>query len=74
MIRIKLRTLLDDKVFNEGHRITLNEVAKNTGLSRTTLNRIANIPGYNASTDGLNELCKYFNCTPCELLEYVPDK
>ncbi len=73
MIRIKLRTLLDDKSFKERRRITLNEVATETSVSRTTLNRIANVAGYNATTDALNELCKYFECTPCELLEYVPD-
>lgn len=74
MIRIKLRALLDDKSFQERRRITLNEVANKTGVSRTTLNRIANVPGYNATTDALNELCTYFECTPCELLEYVPDE
>lgn len=73
MIRIKLKHLLDDKAFKEGRRITLNEVAEVTGIARATLNRIANIPGYNTNTDNLDALCKYFEVTPCELLEFVPD-
>ncbi len=74
MIRFKLRALLDDKSFRENSRITLNTVARDTNISRTTLNRIVNVRGYNATTDAINELCKYFDCTPCELLEYVPDE
>lgn len=73
MIRIKLKQLLDDKVFRDGRRITLNEVSEVTGIARATLNRIANIPGYNTNTDNLDALCKYFDCTPCELLDFVLD-
>lgn len=74
MIRIKLRQLLDDKAFKDGRRITLNEVSEVTGIARATLNRIANIPGYNTTTDNLDALCLYFACTPCELLEHVVGK
>lgn len=73
MIRIKLKQLLDDKAFKDGRRITLNEVSDVTGIARATLNRIANIPGYNTNTDNLDALCKYFGCTPCELLDFVGD-
>lgn len=74
MIRIKLRQLLDDKAFAEGRKITLNEVAEVTGIARATLNRIANIPGYNTTTDNLDALCGYFGCTPGDLLEHIPDR
>lgn len=74
MIRIKLRQLLDDKAFSERRRITLNEVADEAGISRPTLTRIANVPGYNTNTDTINALCAYLKCTPCDLLEYVPDE
>lgn len=73
MIRIKLRQLLDDKAFRERRRITLNEVSEVAGIARATLNRIANVPGYNTTTDNINVLCRYLECTPCELLEYVAD-
>jgi len=71
MIRVLLKKLLDDKVFKQKERITLNDVAKDTGISRATLNRVANTPGYNTNTDTINALCEYFECTPCELMEYV---
>ena len=74
MIRIHFKTLLDDKSFRERRRIALKEVSESTGLSRTTLHRIANEPGYGVSTLALNALCRYFGCTPCELLSYVEDE
>lgn len=73
MIRIKLRGMLDDKCFKERRKISLNEVSEITGISRTTVNRIVNQPGYNATLDAVDALCRYFGCTPGELLEYVPD-
>lgn len=74
MIRVLLKKLLDDKVFENKEKITLNQVSDDTGISRATLNRIANTPGYNTNTDTINALCKYFECTPCELMEYIPGK
>ena len=74
MIRVLLKKVLDDKVFEKKEKITLNQVSDETGISRATLNRIANTPGYNTNTDTINALCKYFECTPSELMEYVPDE
>ena len=71
MIRVLLKQLLDEKAFNERRRITLNEVSDVTGISRATLTRIANVPGYNTNTDTIDTLCKYFACTPEELLLYI---
>ena len=73
MIRIKLKQLLDDKAFKEGRRITLNEVSARTGIARATINRIANKPGYNTTTDNIEALCRYLDCTPCDLIELVSD-
>ena len=73
MIRIKLKQLLDDKAFKEGRRITLNEVSVQTGIARATINRIANKAGYNTTTDNIEALCRYLDCTPCDLIELVSD-
>jgi putative transcriptional regulator len=73
MIRVLLKQLLDEKAFKERRRITMNEVSEKTGISRPTLTRIANIPGYNTNTDTINSLCEYFSCTPGELLTYIKD-
>jgi len=74
MIRLLVKKLLDDKSFRDKEKITLNEVAKKTSISRATLNRVANTPGYNTNTDTINALCKYFECSPGELMEYIPDE
>lgn len=73
MIRVLLRQQLDKKAFAERRRITLKEVSENTGISKATLSRIANVPGYNTNTDTIDALCKYFDCSINELLEQVPD-
>lgn len=74
LIRVLLKQMLDDKSFAEKRRITLNEVSKETGISRATLTRISNVPGYNTNTDTINALCKYFERMPCDLLEYYKDE
>lgn len=71
MIRILFRQHLDNKSFRERRRISLEEVCAQTGLSRPTVSRIANIPGYITSTDTIERLCRYFECTPGELLALV---
>lgn len=62
---------MDKKAFAERRRITINEVAKATGISRTTLSRIVNIPGYNTNTNTIDALCRYFSCRINELVERV---
>ena len=69
MIRILFRQALDEKSFREGRRITLNEVSKETGIPRTTLTRISNVPGYNTNTETISALCDYFEIEPEELLK-----
>ena len=70
MIRVLLKQMLDDKSFKEKRRITLNEVSELTGISRATLTRVANVPGYNTNTDTIDALCIYFECQPGDLLEF----
>ena len=69
MIRILFKQTLDEKSFKEGRRITLNEVSDETGISRPTLTRISNVPGYNTET--ISALCDYFEIEPGELLMKV---
>lgn len=71
MIRFRLRERLADLEFQEGRRITLGEVAEATGITRTTLSRIANNRGYNTTTDNLDALCRYFGCGLSDIAEYV---
>jgi putative transcriptional regulator len=73
MIRYRIQELIAEKHFREGHRVTLLELAKATGISRVTLSKMVNQRGYATLTDHLDRLCKYFNCKLSDLAEYVPD-
>ena len=73
MIRVLFKQMLDDKAFREKRRITLSEVSEETGISRATLTRVANTPGYNTNTDTIDILCAYFGCEPGGLLQRVED-
>ena len=71
MIRFHLKELLAEKSFRENRRVTLDEVSKATGIHRTTLSKIANQRGYNATTDILDKLCEYFGVPLEEVAQYV---
>ena len=74
MIRFRIQELIAEKQFQEGRRITMNELSASTGINRVTLSKMINQRGYNTVTDNLNGLCKYFNCRLDQIAEYVPDE
>ncbi len=74
MIRILVKQMLDDKNFTESKRTTLAELCTATGISKTTMNKIVNEPGYNVGMSCIDELCRYFSCQPGDFLKYVEDK
>lgn len=71
MIRFRLKELIAEREFQEGRRVTFNEIAKATGISRTTLSRVTNSFGYSTTTDNLDRLCGYFGCELGQLAERV---
>ncbi len=71
MIRFRLKELIAEKEFQDGKRLTLEQVAKDTGIHRTTLSKIANNKGYNATTDILDKLCEYFEVELSQVAEYI---
>ena len=74
MLRFRLRELIADRQFREGRRVTLDEIAKATGIHRTTLSKIQNIKGYNTTTDVLDKLCEYFDCEIGDLVQRVKEE
>lgn len=72
MIYIQIKELIQAKKAEWGRKITLNEVADSTGISRMTLFRMINNQGYNTVTDHLDKLCAFFECEIHELVKYVP--
>lgn len=70
MIKLRIKKFLEEKNFKEGSKITLNEVARDTGISRATLNRMVNDNNIQTNANNINRLCFYFDCTPCDLIAY----
>lgn len=73
MIRYHLKELIADKEFAERRRITIGEIAKETGINRMTLSRIINHPGHSTVTDNLDALCNYFGCDIEQLITHIKD-
>ena len=70
---IKLKEVIADKEFSENRVITLAEIAKETGIHRTTLSKIANERGYNTGTENIDKLCRFFKCEISDILQYLPE-
>ena len=66
--------MISEKSFQEGRRITIGEVAKETGINRMTLSKMINHKGYSTVTDNLDKLCEYFGCSLGEIAEYIPEE
>lgn len=73
MLRYKLKERIADKEFAERRRITIQEVAEATGITRNTLSRMLNQHGASVRTENLDRLCAYFRCRIEELVEHLPD-
>jgi DNA-binding Xre family transcriptional regulator len=73
LIVIRLRRALDSYEARTGERLTHEELAERTGLSRATLDSIASRRGYNASLRTIERICRALRCAPGELLELAED-
>lgn len=71
MIRFKLKELIAEKQFREDRVVTLAEVARDAGIHRATLSKIANERGYSTGTENVDKLCAYFGCGVADLMQYV---
>lgn len=73
MLRFKLKERIADKEFSERRRITIQEIAETTGITRNTLSKMLNQHGTSVRSENLDRLCSYFGCRIEELVEYVED-
>ncbi|MGG6294468.1 helix-turn-helix domain-containing protein [Leptolyngbya sp. AN02str] len=67
-VRWRLRELMARQ------RVTNKELAEQLGIHPNAVSRMKNqdtLPHIGGET--LNALCKYLNCTPNDLIEYMPD-
>ena len=73
MIRYLLAEVMADFAFRRGKREDWKSVAEATGVHRSTLSKMLNVRGYNASVDSIDRLCTYFQCKVEDLMVHVPD-
>lgn len=73
MIRFKLAEMIEKKLFTDGIRMSISDVASATGLNRMTLSKLLNHRGYSTTTDTVDRLCGYFGCKVEDLMEHLPD-
>lgn len=73
MIYIQIKEAMKARKQACGRKITLNEIAKATGISRMTLSRIINNQTHSTVTSHLDRLCAFFECEINDLVKYVPD-
>ena len=68
MIRIRMDYVLLDK------RMKLKDLAESTGLAVNNLSVLKTNKARAIRFSTLNSLCKALNCTPGDLIEYIPDQ
>jgi len=68
MIRIRLGHLLLDR------NMKLKDLAEQTGLAANNLSILKTNKARAIRFSTLETLCQVLNCTPGELIEFVPDK
>ncbi len=73
MVRYRLSELIAEKKFRDGKRITLEQIAKDTGVHRATLSKLINQRGTNTTVEVIAKLCTYFGVQPGDLVELIPD-
>ena len=68
MIKIHLSRLMGE------HKEKLADLIRSTGLARNTIAGLYRETTARIDLDTLNALCRHYDCSISELLEYVPDE
>lgn len=55
-------------------RMKVIDVARALGVHRSAIDLLYKDQAKRIDLEVLNRLCELFDCTPCDILEYVPDK
>lgn len=55
------------------HKVRGYQIAEATGLSTATISKLMQGENIDVKLSTINKLCKFFNCTLSDIIEYVPD-
>lgn len=72
MIKFRLKEMMAKLEVEHGRKLTFDLLSRYTGISRQTLARIASPKGCNTSTENMERLCRFFKCSPEQLLLFDP--
>lgn len=67
MIKCRLRVLLAEKDLQQ------KDIAKITGIQTNTISKMCRNDIKQIPVTALNALCKYFDCQPSDIFQYVSD-
>jgi len=71
MMQCRLRELIATKGRQERRRITYDDILSQTGISKSTLTRLANDRADKVAISTIDRLCFYFQCQPGDLFIYI---
>lgn len=74
MISSRLRLLITQKETLEGRTLPYRTIAKESGVSASTISRLINNKIDRFEKEMLNSLCRYFGCSVGDILEYEPEE
>lgn len=74
MIKSHLARLIAKKAKQENRKLSYRTVAKETGLSYSTISRLASNQVKRYTDSMLSSLCGYLACEVGDLLEYEPQE
>ena len=55
------------------HKVRGYQIAEATGLSTATISKLMQGENIDVKLSTINKLCKFFNCSLPDIIEYVPD-
>jgi putative transcriptional regulator len=73
MIQFRLRELMAKRSRETRRKITYDLIFAETGISKSTLAKIANNKAQFISINALDQLCTFFGCQPGDLLLHVKE-
>lgn len=75
VVNSHLKVLVDQKAIRERRRIGILTIVKESGASRSAVQRMLNNTIRNVPLDDLKQLCEYLHCTPGDILrlDEIPD-
>lgn len=71
MIKVKLREMMDKYSRPREEKLTYQQLAEMTGISKATLETIGSRSDYNPTLSIIDTLCEKLECSVEELLEHT---